>query len=113
MLNFRNSTNDKLTKVAHIFTKPFSSGLFLAIGTRTPNMVLLQPNKNVLVHRTECPDVGQASGDLIQWFQLYLSAITPMFSAFVFSLCSLSQAGSKREQNFQAPRVPNTTTAGR
>lgn len=102
MLNFQNSTNDKLTEGAHIVTKPCFGGLLLAIGPRTPNVMLLEPNRNVLVHRTERPDVGQASGDLIQWFQRYVSAITMMLSAFVFSLYSLAQAGSKIEQNFQA-----------
>lgn len=80
MLNFWNWTNDRLPKVAHMFMNFFFQlGCFLALSTRTLHLNVLKPNKNVLVHITECPDVGQALGDLIQRFQLYFSAVTASF----------------------------------
>lgn len=33
----------------------------MAISARTSNLKLLKPDKNVLMHMAECPDVGEVS----------------------------------------------------
>lgn len=106
MLNFWNWTNDRLPKVAHMFMKLFFQlGCFLALSTRKLHLNVLKPNKNVSVYITECPDVGQALGDLIQRFQLYFSAVT----AFCLRFLSLFFISGWKQESGRIPRPRDYT----
>lgn len=82
----------------------FSVGLFWLQEQGHPT--LLRKHKRIGA-RTCASRCARGTGVLIQRFQLYFSAVPSMLSDLIFSLCSSSQAGSKRLQNTQLPNYRN------